>query len=171
MRGYPKCVTLYPGHYVYICPCGFSSVVGRIDRKNSKMGISCMRCKQTKGKYYKVDINRELEFTTNWNNKLNCECFTTLRLYNPVKHCVGNRFSVRLNGHHKGYAKIIAVSPIRLEQINEFIARLDTGYSSEECRDIIRKMYKNKTYINWNSQLLAFCLLKYDRDERAPKLF
>jgi len=140
-----------------------------VDHKGSKFGILCRSCNK-KGKYHKMEINRELDFTTNWNNKLNCDCFTTLRLFNPIKHCVGNRFSIRLRGFHKGYANLIAVRTILLDGINDFAARLDTGYSAKECQEVIRTMYKNKR-IDWKTQRIAFCLLQYDKNEREPQLF
>ncbi|MBF7091118.1 hypothetical protein IUY40_06160 [Flavobacterium sp. ALJ2] len=36
----------------------------------------------------------KLEFSTNWNNKLDCKCFTTIRIFNPAKHFRGNQFEV-----------------------------------------------------------------------------
>jgi len=134
----------------------------RVIHKSSKFGVKCWKCKEEKGKYHKVERDRELEFTTNWNNKLNCQCFTTIRLHNPIKYCIGNRFNVLLKGQHKGYARLIAVTPIYLNQINEYIARLDTGYSADECRKIIQTMYKNQKHINFDTRQLAFCLLKYE---------
>ena len=49
---------------------------------------------------------------------------------------------------------------MKLHQINEYIARIDTGYSADECQNIIRTMYKNKR-IDWNTQDLALCLFVY----------
>ncbi len=169
MKRYPKCTTLYPGYYIFVCPCGFLATLMRVTRKGSKFGVRCWKCEQEKGRYYKVEYNRELDFGTNWNNKLNCCVFTTIRLYNPIKYCVGNRFDVRLKGQHKGYAILLEVKKIYLDQINEFTARIDTGYSAEECRKMIETMYKNRR-VDWKSQPLAFCLLQYDKQENEPKL-
>jgi uncharacterized protein YqfB (UPF0267 family) len=40
--------------------------------------------------------------------------------------------------------EIMGVKTMKLEQVNEFIARLDTGYSLDKFREIITTMYKNK---------------------------
>ncbi len=55
---------------------------------------------------------------------------------------------------------------MRLNDINEHIARLDTGYSAIECREIIRKMYKNKR-VNWETRYLAYLLFAYVDEEKV----
>jgi hypothetical protein len=84
-----------------------------------------------------------LSFSYNWNNKLDCQAYTTLRLMSG-KYRVGNQFQVLLNGqdHHK--AEVVDVKSLKLAQINEFIAHIDTGYTAEECRNILRRMYGEK---------------------------
>lgn len=82
-----------------------------------------------------------IPFSYNWNNKLDCGAFTTIRLYNPNKHFVGNHVRPSLKGADKGAAVIMAVKTFYLHQLNPFISYLDTGYSVEECTRIIRTMY------------------------------
>jgi len=62
--------------------------------------------------------------------------------------------------------KLISIKRMKLNDINEYIARLDTGYSAIECRDIIRKMYKNKR-VNWETQYLAYLLFAYVDEEKT----
>lgn len=100
----------------------------------------------------------EIPFSYNWNNKLECMAFTTLRLLNKNKYVVGRTYNISLNGEHKFKAQIVDIKNIRLNQINAYIAYLDTGYSASECENIIRKMY-SKNKINWNTQLISFILL------------
>ena len=50
--------------------------------------IYCFKCKQSNGKYYKV-MDERLEFEDNFNNKLNCQCFTTIRIHQPVRNAIG----------------------------------------------------------------------------------
>lgn len=99
----------------------------------------------------------DLFFSYNWNNKLDCRAFTTIRLFNPGKHVVGARFRVMLKRtENKGQVTLTAVKPFLLEQLNPFIAFLDTGYSVEECRNIIEKMYPK---IDFKTKRLALILL------------
>ncbi len=132
--------------------------------------IYCFKCKQQIGKYYKVMIER-VEFTQNWNGKLNCNAFTTMRLHNPVKYCVGAVKHIYLKGVWKGDAKILDVRCIHLSDINLFISYLDTGLSPEDCRQMLRNMYKNRPGINWETQLIDLCLLEYQKESKEPILF
>ena len=83
-----KSVTLTRGHWIYVCPCGFQYSVSWVPKTTSKHALYCFRCKGQNGRYYKV-MDERLEFTENWNGKLNCSTFTTMRLHNPQKYCVG----------------------------------------------------------------------------------
>lgn len=99
-----------------------------------------------------------LPFSYNWNNKLDCNVFTTLRLAQD-KYYVGNKFCVVLNSEPGKHVEIIAVKKILIGQITDYIAGIDTGYSVQECQKLIKTMYKNSN-IEWDKQLLSFILLK-----------
>lgn len=97
-----------------------------------------------------------LEFSSCWNLKLNCMCYTTIRLTDKYK--VGEEIEVHLNKQHIHNAIVLDKKKLKIEQINEFIARLDTGYSAKECQDLLRTMYKNYN-VNWQIQYLNVYLL------------
>jgi hypothetical protein len=97
-----------------------------------------------------------LPFTHNWNNTLDCDAYTTIRIFNPKKHFPGQNFNVTLNGRMIHQAVVLQVKQIRIVDVNEFIARLDTGYSAAECQTILRKMYGEKADLN----TYGFMLLK-----------
>ncbi len=164
-------ITLYPGQYRFACSCdrGHLYEIFEVKRKESKYVPYCWYCNGT-GKFIK-DMNKteDLLFSNNWNNKLNCDAFSTLRLRNDRSYYVGAKKNVVLNGAYKGPATIVSVSYFTLDKINESIARLDTGYSAEDCRKIIMTMYKNKPQIDWFSQQLAFSILVYDKKEKKEE--
>ncbi|OAE94002.1 hypothetical protein [Flavobacterium psychrophilum] len=99
----------------------------------------------------------KLEFSTNWNNKLDCKCFTTIRIYNPTKHFNGNKFEVFLQKKYKAKVEVIALSLIKLNQLSDYVCYLDTGYSKEETIEILKKMYPR---IDFKNQHLTILLLK-----------
>lgn len=96
----------------------------------------------------------EINFSYNWNNKLECNCFTTLRLTNQNKYQTGKIYQIKLKNVEKKLARIIEIKVFELSKINEFISRLDTGYSKEETIKIINKMYKLTSYQQETSFML-----------------
>ena len=83
-----------------------------------------------------------LDFSYNWNNKLDCQSFTTFRLHNPQRYAIGKTFDIYLKNKFVRQAQIIALKTLTLSQVNEFIARLDSGYDLEQFRLLVRTMYK-----------------------------
>lgn len=100
----------------------------------------------------------QLKFSYNWNNKLDCKAFTTLRLSDRFK--VGQQYEIILKDESKGIAMVKDVRYTLLNQINEFVARIDTGYSMGECRNILTRMYKNKN-VDWETKRISLILLVY----------
>ena len=102
-----------------------------------------------------------LEFSENWNGgKLDNKAFTTLRL--SARFQIGQEVDIYLKKQKKGTAIVIDKKELRLHQINEYIAYLDTGYNAKECQALIKKMY-GKDVSNWESQPLYFYLLAYTK--------
>lgn len=164
-----KSATLTPGYWIYVCPCGFQCSVCRVNKTEGKWLVYCFKCKQSNGKYHKVMIER-IEFSKNWNGKLNGDSFTMMKLHDPVKYCVGAVKQIYLKGIWKGDARIIDVKRIRLSDINLFVSKLDMGLSAEDCRQAFRAMYKNRP-VNWETQLIDLCLLEYLKESKEPGLF
>lgn len=105
----------------------------------------------------KDKIDQTLEFSYNWNEKLNCKYYTTLRLSNNYK--IGKTYLVYLKGKPHSKGKIISRRQFHIHAINEFVAYLDTGYNATKCKDILKKMYKYKM-INWKKQLICLYLVE-----------
>lgn len=98
-----------------------------------------------------------LGFSYNWNNKLNCDVYTTLRLTDKYK--TGDVLAVELKSNYLHNAQVVAVKKIKIEDINNYIAGVDTGYTADECKQILKTMYKHKN-IDWSTQPIYFILLK-----------
>jgi hypothetical protein len=99
-----------------------------------------------------------IKFTYNWNGKLHCRDFTTIRLYNPNKYIIGQRYNIMLNDRELGDGVIAGISNFYLANLNEFMARIDTGYDRFKAAEMIKKMYSNKN-IDWDKQLLSLILI------------
>lgn len=101
-----------------------------------------------------------IKFNQNWNNKLQCNIFTTFRLANPNKYITGKEFEIWLKDKLIGHAVIVFIYPIFLDKINNYMAYLDTGYNAEEMKNLLKTMYKNKN-IDFDRQQLFCLMLKY----------
>lgn len=99
----------------------------------------------------------KLEFTTNWNNKLDCKCFTTIRIYNPMKHFTSNKFEIYLKRKYKSKVEVLNIGVIKIQNLTDYICYLDTGYSRAETIELLRKMYPR---IDFKNQYLCIMLLK-----------
>ena len=106
----------------------------------------------------------ELNFSYNWNNKLDCKCFSTLRLSNRFN--VGDNVTIKLNDKFHSFGQVVFKKRFLRSQINDAIAYLDTGYDSKECIKILDRMYKNKG-VNWNEQHVSWYLIKKN-DKKKP---
>ena len=100
-----------------------------------------------------------IPFSYNWNNKLDCKAFTTIRIYSHDNHRPGTSVNAVLKGISKGVGKIMNVKTFLLKDLNDFMAYLDTGYNTAECQKIIKTMYPN---LNFDTKLLAFILIVKD---------
>lgn len=92
-------------------------------------------------------INR-ITFGYNWNGKLDCDYYTTIRLHNPKKWKVGDIKEVWLKQGKEweqlDSVEILAVKTFSLEKLTDWIAYLDTGYNRAHALKIFRNMYKQE---------------------------
>ncbi len=114
-----------------------------------------------------------IRFSYNWNNKLSGKYFTTIRLKDVRRFRHGETYEIHLRkgkeSQFLSVASIVGIRHIKITEINEFIAGLDTGYSAEECKEIIKRMYQVKN-IDWNTQLLSFILLRKEEKIQIKSL-
>ncbi len=106
-----------------------------------------------------MNIAGKIYFSQNWNGKLDCNFFTTLRLQNDNKYIVGESYEIVVKKVPFCVAKIVEVRYILLDDINDWVARLDTGYNADNCKVLLRTMYKHKN-IDWRTQKLAYLMLE-----------
>ena len=99
----------------------------------------------------------ELEFKSNFNNKLGCKCFTTIRLSGRFSE--GDKIIVIGPGQIRFGATVQGKRELpTIEAINEWVARLDTGYSRTDCINLLKTMYKNKN-IDWTTKKIFLYLI------------
>jgi hypothetical protein len=104
-----------------------------------------------------------LNFSTNWNKKLDCDIFSTIRIWNQDKHFQGKEVDIYDNSikpaRYKGRAKYEIVSEFKLSQLKASAAMLDTGYTLSETINILRTMYYKKVP-DIEKQSFAYIILR-----------
>lgn len=107
---------------------------------------------------------KTIKFTYNWNNKLDCRAFTTLRKANERYWKIGETYKVYIKDGKScrfiGSAMLKAKRSFHLNKINNFVSYLDTGYSVAKTIDIIQKM------CNQPNPPLDYLLFVYVADQK-----
>ncbi|MFC4262454.1 hypothetical protein ACFOWM_06180 [Ferruginibacter yonginensis] len=98
----------------------------------------------------------DLKFSFNWNNKLDCIAFTTIRIFNPTLHTEGRAVNIFLKEKPLATGVIKKVKPFFLKDLNDYISYLDTGYDVENCTAVLRNMYQS---FDFNNKQLALILI------------
>ena len=105
-----------------------------------------------------------LHFMQNWNKKLDCDIFTTIRIYDSSKHFIGAKFSITwLHGNSilpLEDRECIHINIFNLSSLTNGLALLDTGYNAKDTASIIRTMYKHKNVDVDKVQWVALYLKK-----------
>lgn len=86
-----------------------------------------------------------LNFSYNWNNKLNSNYFTTIR--RSCKIDVGEDCAIFLRDKFQFHATCVQKRVLRLIEIPDYILMLDTGYSIKESLQIFDKLNIGETTI------------------------
>jgi hypothetical protein len=93
-----------------------------------------------------------IRFSYNWNKKLDCDVFATMRTSTGKNWNPGELALVDLKNQVYGVAEVVSVVPIPFSKITLQVALLDTGYNLAEFQDILIKMYpetKPDTVFRW----------------------
>ena len=89
---------------------------------------------------------RTINFSLNWNNKLDNQVFTTIRsTFIPVQP--GTSLMINLKGKLYCWAKVKECIKCKFSDINPLIIWLDTGYEPEQAFELFKTMgldYSNK---------------------------
>lgn len=85
--------------------------------------------------------NMELHFTYNWNNKLDGDYYTTIRLHNPKRYYSGAILDIHLNNVLLHSASIVDVRVLLPKQFNHFITGIDGGMDVPAFITLLRRFY------------------------------
>ncbi len=79
----------------------------------------------------------QIQFSHNWNNKLECELFTTIRGSTPdkvkwYKSVFGSDFEVVLKGEVHSIARFIDMRLMKLSEVDRTVLMSDIGYFEKD---------------------------------------
>lgn len=103
----------------------------------------------------------KITFQQNFNKKLYCRYFTTIRLDRPDLQ-PGTKLQVWLNGRYLYPAELIQKKSCFLNELPQITACLDTGMSLPETIQLIQSLYPGIDFRNTKVAILMLENLDYE---------
>lgn len=110
-----------------------------------------------------------IKFIKNWNNKLNCDYWTTIRLYTIEKYNyykrnqIVSKFDVMVNDRNYYKANLIDIQVMPFVLINDYVAYTDAGMSKDELFNMMEKMYSKKP--EWKGDETNIMVMTFKRGD------
>jgi hypothetical protein len=118
---------------------------------------------------------KKINFSYNWNNKLECKSFSTVRLENPEKYQLLELFEVVLKTKKnepeikKGIARLQVVNSFYLDKVTPGMSFLDANLPVIDFIKLVQTMYKNKG-IDFKKKKLSFLVFQYLSEKEMKQL-
>lgn len=129
---------------------------------------------EKQAEYNTPTTGKSIKFQRNWNNKLSCNFFTTIRLPRE-NYKVDNTLKLLLHEYgifrDMGFVKVIEAKSIRAYQINDWMAFLDAGMSADKMREMLYFMYKDKVDDFEKTEFVYMILERMKNAEKQQQLF
>lgn len=112
---------------------------------------------------------KNLNFSFNWNNKLHCSSFSTIRIFNPEKYVLLDVYEILLksksgkSSEKLGIARLQVITPFLLDNVSPGMCFIDTNLSVIDFISLVQTTYKNKN-IDFRKQKMAFMIFQYLTD-------
>lgn len=116
-----------------------------------------------------MDGLSKLEFSDNWNNKLNAKVFTTIRRQHNVRFQIGNRFTVDYKDKLRFVAQVADVRHCKAGELSLWEMALDTGYGRAATINVLCRMHHCKTTDQAEQLPISYVLLQRVPQEQLDK--
>lgn len=124
---------------------------------------------------YDITLQHDsIRFQRNWNNKLNCEYFTSIRIkaakYQPGKIL---KMFLHQNGVYRnmGSVKVVEAKPLRLHQLSRSMTLLDAGLEVDKFKEMLWFMYKDRVSDLEKVDFVLLIFEKQKNNEKQAQLF
>lgn len=109
-----------------------------------------------------------IAFSSNFNNKLDCKAFSTIRMRNDARFKLEHDYSIVLKDQPIYVAKIVSITHFRLNALSPAMSYLDSGYDPTGAKKIISNMYSKKgidvNSVDWSFIVLVHKMLSEPTD-------
>lgn len=101
-------------------------------------------------------MSSELKFSSNLNNKLNCNYFLSFRVTNPA-YRLENVLAISCPGVKRFKAKIKNLKFLKYSEISDFVAYMDSGMSKDDFKKSLKSIFGERV------ESMSFSLLLLQR--------
>lgn len=105
----------------------------------------------------------KLNFYKNWNNKLGCDYFPSIRLAKE-KYKIGEIYEVWLSNKFLGKCELISKKHMYFNEMTEEMALIDSGMKKNELATYLTGLYGNLS-----TKKLLFMVFKYTNKNNSVK--
>lgn len=97
-----------------------------------------------------------IRFRENFNNKLSCKYFTSIRPFEDYIGHIGEVFNIVSCNFYLKRAQLISVDRVFLSELPNYIVMLDSGYTKPEFMGIFNEFYPSAVIERTQFALLLF---------------
>ncbi|MDI9857694.1 hypothetical protein [Flectobacillus roseus] len=100
--------------------------------------------------------NLSLHFAQNFNHKLDCEYFTSIRPQRDI-YQIGKKMDIYCQNHFLKKATIISIKTLTLAELDDWTAFLDAGMNRLKLTALLKTFYPEAESLLFNVLLLQTC--------------
>lgn len=115
-------------------------------------------------------MNKTIDFKSGYNNKLRCDYFSAIQLADE-SFKKGASVEISLGGFSKGKAKIVGLTSITLDKVNDTMTYLDSACNAKEFAKKFKADFEHRPAINWKNEPMVYLILKWEGKDRMNSLF
>ncbi|TKB96869.1 hypothetical protein [Pedobacter cryophilus] len=104
--------------------------------------------------------NKKIKFCHNWNLKLICKNWSTIRLKDEVKFQLNHAYDIEINDEIFGECVCVYIKHFKFSDISEPLFRLDMGLNQTDGRKMLKHLYADKN-IDIENSIFSYMLFEW----------
>lgn len=103
-----------------------------------------------------IQHSTDVEFSRNWNKKLNCDFFPTIRCTNTQKYYPGAVHRVICKGEYCFNAQIVSVQHTFLKDLPNMYCLMDAGHTHAETKALMKSIYPKYDFDKYTISIIIY---------------